>query len=254
MFKRFQHISAMRPALATTAFALGALSLNAQAQVTHTTYMANGVNLVSATIFAGTKNEYSYTTTQDANLFATIKASYGDKDNDGVNDLVEAILAVSPTVTFHDGDTGTVSAQDLFFNNGYITYQGSLAFLNYLNSISYAGSNQWYIPNNGNLNLLTFTVTDKLSNAEGYYWSSTEYPSVLETDSDGNEMQWVWYLKNYDYEAEYAPRTGAISRAIFVTKGLIADVSAVPEPASVTLLLAGLGVLGAVARRRKQQR
>jgi hypothetical protein len=69
------------------------------------------------------------------------------------------------------------------------------------------------------------------------YWSSTPRPPY--------EQAWFyWSLRGI----EAANGINAGLNAIAVRDG---DVSAVPEPETYALMLAGLGVLGAVARRRK---
>jgi PEP-CTERM motif len=248
MLKRFQHISAMRLALATGAFALSALSLNAQAQAGFSTYTANGVNLLGYT-----STSYSYTTMQDANFYASLKASAGDADKDGVNDLVEAILAVSPTVTDAYG-TANVRVQDLSNFNGKLTYIGSLALVNYLNSVSYAGSNEWSLADSLWTPTLIYFSDGLLTNVQNDYYR-------IGNDGHIDAYGFVYFDVVDVAERGLAPEDLIDGRdysspmyTLFGTKAILADVTSVPEPASVTLLMAGLGVLGAVARRRKQQR
>jgi hypothetical protein len=75
-----------------------------------------------------------------------------------------------------------------------------------------------------------------------FYWSGTAYAATGAIDA------WMFYpgagySSRYDKDIE-------LSGAWAVRPG---DVAAVPEPEFYALLLAGLGLLGVVARRRKQQ-
>jgi hypothetical protein len=71
-----------------------------------------------------------------------------------------------------------------------------------------------------------------------YYWSGTE--PALDPSS-------AWNLYTQPGLQSYNNKIGQLS-AVAVRPG---DVAPIPEPATVALLLAGLGVLGAMARRRR---
>ena len=82
----------------------------------------------------------------------------------------------------------------------------------------------------------------------------------LGTFADSNNVNWSWYQSTYTYQAN---ANGAVSLAIGVvdvgdflnTSELRIDnvaVSAVPEPETYALMLAGLGLMGGYIRRRQK--
>lgn len=75
--------------------------------------------------------------TQDANLFRTQAAANPN--------LVTSIISVTPSVT--DGlGTHTMVAGDFTTSTGAMNWYGANAWVNYLNSISYAGETDWRLP------------------------------------------------------------------------------------------------------------
>jgi hypothetical protein len=83
----------------------------------------------------------------------------------------------------------------------------------------------------------------------------------LGTFADSSNVNWSWYQSTYTYQAN---SSGTVSLALGVvdvgdvlnTSELRIDnvvVSAVPEPETYAMLLAGLGLLGGYARRRNKQ-
>lgn len=75
--------------------------------------------------------------TQDANLFRTQTAANPN--------LVTSIINVTPSVT--DGlGTHTMVAGDFNTGTGTMNWWGAKAWVNYLNSISYAGETDWRLP------------------------------------------------------------------------------------------------------------
>lgn len=75
--------------------------------------------------------------TQDANLFRTQAAANPN--------LVTSIISVTPSVT--DGlGTHTMVAGDFTTSTGAMNWYGAKAWVNYLNSISYAGETDWRLP------------------------------------------------------------------------------------------------------------
>ena len=115
------------------------VSFNASAALTSYTG-AGGVGLVYSSIS-------NITWTQDANLLGTLESTLG------YSNAINAIIAANPTInnTASPYDTPafsghhTVSTSD-FSLGGFATWFGAQAFVGYLNSISYGGSNQWSLP------------------------------------------------------------------------------------------------------------
>lgn len=248
--------SPIKPTLIAAALALGSMSLSAHA--TLTSYAANGKDLVYSSVS-------DVTWTKDGNLLGTLFASQG------FNNVVSAIIAASPTISNTPNflsPTGsyTLSASD-FSTNGQTSWFGALAYVNYLNSIQYAGSNQWYLPTVVDTTLGYNTTTNgaakgdelvelfykELNGTAGNsipnnpifdneqtsdYWSGTEYVPL---------PYHVWYLVTGNGFQDYDTKDGMLS-AWAVSPGKVA---AVPEPESVAMLLLGLGVLGGVLRRRR---
>ncbi|MDD5579425.1 MAG: hypothetical protein PHY16_09130 [Methylobacter sp.] len=69
----------------------------------------------------------------------------------GYNVAVSAIIAASPTINdtpnLYDGYSGRHSiTSDDFQSGGRVNQFGAQAFTSYLNTINYAGSNQWVLP------------------------------------------------------------------------------------------------------------
>lgn len=245
------------------------LSFNAQAALS--SYTTNGIDLVYSSVS-------DVTWLKNGNLLGSMIASQG------YDNVIDSIIAASPTITStpsdFDGLTGTynISRADFPDNDsgsglplGFTNWFGAMAFVNYLNAINYAGHNQWRLPTasadiysnsdgvaaqNGviageeyaelyynelgrSYNQSTTTPTLYFENEqERGYWTGTEYP----TDSNGAV---VFSLRNGVQGFSYK---GYSSYAWVVTSGQVASI---PEPESITMLLAGLGMLGIAVRRNK---
>lgn len=81
-------------------------------------------------------------------------------------------------------------------------------------------------------------------NFGGAYWSSTIFPHPAYPG---------WYALYYDfsYGERQADLTGHFHKALAFRAG---DVAAVPEAETYAMMLVGLGLIGAVARRRRQSK
>lgn len=249
-------IMKFKPTALAAALLLGTLSLNANAALT--SYTNEGVDLVYSSVS-------DVTWTKDANLFKTMY--------DADPNLISKIAAV--TSTYNDPYWGlqTISAAYVgfsddadFFINGKVTWWGALAFVNYLNSINYSGSSKWRLPtissfigdflppsNGGVLGDefselfyyelggkagAVFPNTATFDNENYAYWTGTEYDaanwyaSYFISDTPNHRS---FDYKNYWYFA------WAVSPGM---------VSSIPEADTSAMLLAGLGIMGAVLRRR----
>ena len=80
----------------------------------------------------------------------------------------------------------------------------------------------------------------------GVYWSGTEYaPSATVS---GNQNAWSFY-SNYGLQANIAKNN--LVYALAVRTGDVIPATPVPEPHTVALMIAGLGVVAAAHRRRR---
>lgn len=241
---------------------VGLFSANVNAALT--SYTQNGVNYVYS-------SESDVTWTKDANLLGSMIFSKG------FNTVIDAIILASPTVNSapnsFDGYTGTYNISSADFDNtnlGITSWFGAVAFVNYLNTISYGGSNQWKLPtfdndiggfntpSNGNLsgnelselyyqelggaiNSNSIANSSYFTNVGYFYHSATEF---------GQEN--VWGFSTGDGSQNYNGKGYVSFYAWAVTEGTVTGVSSVPAPAAVWLFVSGLPILAAACRRKKQ--
>lgn len=118
---------------AIPSLAIAAFAFSAPAQASLTSYTANGVDLVR---MQGGGFDVSFT--KDGNLFQTLAASNAN--------LISQIAAVTPTYNDPSWGVQTIDADDFNTTTGKMSWWGGKAFVNYLNNISYGGSNQWSLP------------------------------------------------------------------------------------------------------------
>jgi hypothetical protein len=253
----------IKPSL-TAGLLAGTFTFNAQA--TLISYNANGVDLVYSSIS-------DVTWTKDANLLHTLIAA-SDFDT-----VVANIIAANPTVTnppnIYDGNDGVynISTAD-FSSNGSTNWFGAQAFVGYLNSIAYAGSDQWRLPNassnpvngynqtTGELGQLFYselsgTAGSRIPNTAyfdneyaGAYWLGTEYEyapmpyyawSFVAADpvNDVGGFQGLTFKNRY--MGSWAISPGQVAE-------LAPTANTVPEPGMLWLLCAGLAGLTGMKR------
>ena len=179
----------------------------------------------------------------------------------GFTPAVNAIIAASPTITDSLGSHTVTSADFSSSTLGIATWWGAKAFTGYLNSIDYAGSNQWALPSagaspqvgynqtGGQFGQLFYTElggtagnpipnTAYFSNEQAHaYWLGTEYAPI-------DDFAWLLFTDDglqVDYD-----KTGDLY-AWAVSPGNVA--AAVPEPGVVWLIGSGLIALLALKRR-----
>lgn len=217
--------------------ALGAAAFDARA--TLSPYSVGGVGLVYSSVS-------DVTWTQDANLFKTLAAADSG--------LVGRIVALTPT--YADAHFGLVTLNtgtDHFMPGaGWMSWWGAQAFVNYLNDVGYGGSRQWTLPTVAG-NEMAELVFGELGGSPGsarpdtaFFVNEPEYTHWLQEQTAG-APQYAW---NFGYfggqQVEYKFQSYA---AWVVTPG---QVAAVPEATTGAMLLAGLGALGWLARRRRR--
>lgn len=252
MFPRLNKNKVNQVGISAITVVLSAISINAHATLTN--YNVNNTELVYSSVS-------DVTWTKDANLLGTLISNSTDKDGNGVKDVIEAIVAVGVANSLTVGFSS-------FNDNGLTTWLGALAYVNYLNSVNYGGSSKWYIPTvvyntfgtTFNINgadkgeelrelfyseqigtaVNGFLNTTIFDNEQNYaYWTGTEYSS--------NSMN-VWgFFTPSRLQYEFSKSDQLFTWA--VTPG---QISAVPEPESVAMLLAGLVLVGGVVRRRQK--
>lgn len=144
---RFIPAPAIKKILIASTLALNTFSINAYA--TLESYTVNGADLVYSSVS-------NVTWTKDGNLLGSLFASSTDSDGNGNLDIIDAIIAVSPTIShtpssFYPTGIHTITRNDFGYRSGFndfgtASWWGAMAYINYLNNISYGGSNQWRLP------------------------------------------------------------------------------------------------------------
>ncbi|WP_081726689.1 PEP-CTERM sorting domain-containing protein [Methylophilus sp. 5] len=266
----------MHSLLASAVFVLS-FSLSPQANAALVSYTSDGADLVYSSI-----SDVSWT--KDAHLLSSMIS------NSGYSTVVDAILTANAGVTF--GSTPYTLSNADFSNVGETSWWGAMAFVHYLNTINYAGSDAWRLP----------TVTD-IGN-DGCNWSlggtDCGYNAATNGTAAGDEMAELYYkeLNGQAYSGEHSqyhginsplfsnvqsfywtgtelitdPNNAFIFFATYgdqstymknstvwyawaVSPGSVIPVdvpTAVPEPETNALLLAGLGLILMFAVLRKR--
>jgi hypothetical protein len=242
--------------LVSAGLLLSLTTLTAEASLTSYTG-ADGAGLVYSSVS-------NVTWTQDANLFKTLY--------DANHNLVNLIAAVTPS--YNDPSWGTqvigdgpvfgaggaiVDYDDFDTASGRLSWWGSIAFTNYLNSINYGGIDQWRLPTSnaifrydgstgnelgqlyyselGGTPLNNIPNTATFTNEQLYaYWSGTEYaPTPI----------YAWAFNNgigyQDYDYKYVDK--------YVWAVSPGQVSAVPVPGAGWLF--GTGLVGLLGLKRR---
>jgi len=257
MFNRFPNRS-MGKAVISGLIAFNSLS----AQATLTSYNSNGVDLVYSSVS-------DVTWSKDANLLGSMIANSSDANANGTKDIIEAILEANVSSSY-SSTTGYYLDSSSFKINGQTTWWGANAFINYLNSISYAGVNNWVLPTiateafsynsptngiikgdefaelfGGELNGASFYlslgdayVTPFDNEQFSAYWSGTEVATGAGS---------AWYF-NASNGFQFSYSKSSLFYAWAVSPGTLA---AVPEPESLGMLIAGLCLIGYAIRHRR---
>ena len=237
--------------------------------------------------------------TRDFNLFSTQANSYAGGTAAFVTAVINAsggVINDSPNSLDTVANSGVynLSAGDFDTTSGKMNWWGAKAWVNYLNSTSYAGLTNWTLPQITPVNGISFLPaasfngsTDRGFNTNAVNATSSQL-AYLYYNELGNlalydtagKTQTGWglvntgpltgiqagaYWFNPDYDGGTLLNTPGDSRmaALFMeTNGAqgfgfknafyySTAVAAVPEPETWAMFLAGLGILGAIGRRRK---
>lgn len=257
-----------------------------------------GATLTPITKEDGTEMVYSSVSNvlwaRDANLFGTMS------QREGYSTLVSNILDASRGISYGStdyllfGGLGYRLDAQSFSREGLTTWEGSMAFVHYLNTIKYAGYQTWRLPSANDTeipgcnsiasyggsdcgySIRTNGATTGSELAELYYSELSALPSrkfngsyqfgagIPDTDIFINEERrtrpywygtefstdrasaWVFHL---DEGYQYKMLKNLFHGNAWV---LVDSVSAVPEPETYAMMLAGLGLIAGVARRRKK--
>ena len=245
------------------------LSVSAQAELVS---VAGGLGIYD------TVNNATWTASGD--IFRTQALAYSG----GPAAYVAAVIAASggvindvpnyaaPTGTYVLSTTDFVDSSLISGHDGSMTWYGAMAMANYLNSINYAGSNEWALPQLGYWDGVVWPDKSKLLNINDAcvlsavlctelpqysYW--TKGLSVCPGSAISFNIQSqgfpVWD-KNQKYNTQGccgSPQylsLGGNAGALFVAPGDIGALSAVPVPGAVWLL--GSGVMGLLGLRRRK--
>lgn len=257
-------IRGLSKAISASFIAFGSLSANAAL----TSYSSHGVELVYSSVS-------HVTWTKDANLLGSMIASQG------YSTVINAIIAASPTIASapsnFDGYTGTYNItaanfvkddQGLGLPLGLTDWFGAMAFVNYLNSINYGGSNQWRLPTT-RISSGSDAAAAQNGASAGEEYAELYYSELGRTYNQSNVGPSL-----FDNEQERAYWTGseslinadgALASSMddgtqgFNYKGFVfyawalspGQITAVPEPVSIAMLLAGLGLITYATRQRR---
>jgi hypothetical protein len=187
---------------------------------------------------------YNVTWISDGNLYATMAASYSG----GSSALITAIIAANGgSVIDPSGPIHTLSVNDFTASGtftGLMNSFGSRAFVHYMDTINYGGTNAWSLP-------VVYGVNEHFNDSQlGQLYSEfTASPSSRSLFSNLGDRYWetqgiscsgAWQWIGAD---DCAPKTD-YSGTLAVAPG------EVPLPAAAWLLLSGFGGLGFAARSR----
>jgi len=155
----------MQPTLVKRlAVAAGLMLCGVGAQAGLISYQANGVDLVYDDV-------QDLTWMRDANLFKT--------QYDADNTVVTQIMTAVPTITSGNGTHNVVGGD--FNPNGYMTWYGAMAWVEWLGGIDYAGADDWRLP----------AIID--TGAAGCQYAYVGTDCGYNVDTSTGELASLWY-------------------------------------------------------------
>jgi len=241
----------LNKSLLSASLLLSLSSFNAEASLTP--YLSDGQSLVYSSVS-------NITWTGDGNLLGTMEAGNPDL----VNTIISTIGSIADLPNIYDNPaysrSHTLSSAD-FGTNGLVDWFGAQAYVSYLNTINYAGSNHWVLPSAGNnpqtgygqtgsqfgqlfYNELGGTDANSIPNSPNFinelaygYWLSTEEIQLYSN---------AWAL-NTGGGFQFNPRKTLQLYAWAVSPG---QVAAVPIPGAAWLF--GTGLVGLISFKQRR--
>jgi hypothetical protein len=252
-----------------------------QAQATLTSYNSNGVDLVYSSISG-------VTWTKDANLLGSMIAANGY--DAVVNAIISITPTVTSLPSPMYAPTGHYTLSQSDFDGDMVTWYGAVAFVNYLNSIKFGGSIDWKLPTALTLGDIGCVQVPGYSDcgydsvvqgngktpgnelAELYFNELGSPPRYL--NGTAGPISGMPKTEIFDHEENFAYATGSevsdngnlvynfdarTGRQLRFLKGdayytvwaiTTGNISAVPEPENLAMLLAGLGLLSITTQRK----
>lgn len=236
--------------LLTTSLLFSLIAPNAEASLTP--YTSAGQSLVYSSVS-------NVTWTSDGNLLGTQEAN----DPNLVSTIISTIGSISHRQGYDDtppfSGTYILTTAD-FGANGKVSWYGAQAYVSYLNTINYAGSHQWALPEAAHIYLAENSPAGSPFGQLFYNeLGGTGGNSMPDTSTFNNEQDNTFWLRTeYDYfpDSAYLFYTGSgyqgsssnVSQfyAWAISPG---QVSAVPVPGAVWLF--GTGLLGLLGLKRR---
>lgn len=234
------------------------LSAINNAEAALSAYNSNGVDLVYSSVS-------DVTWTKDANLLGTLINAKG------YSAVVNAIISISPTVShtpniIYPEEKYTLSSADFSESVvGGVSWFGAIGFVNYLNHIQYGGRSDWYLPTKSSDDILLDMPVNGAEAGEEFpelFYKELKGESgrnVVDTTTFINQQNWAYWTgsefgPNPNRAWQFFTNDGYYYRlpkanyfyAWVVTPG---QITAVPEPESLVMLLVGLCLLSIAARR-----
>lgn len=175
----------------------------------------------NAHAFLITENNFVYDSnlnavwSSDANLFATLQSADPSGPNDFINKVIAAnngVVNDTPNSFDTPSDSGTydLTSSDFSWYTGQVDWWGAVAFVNYLNSISYAGLSNWSLPStpdqdsSAGYNQTTSQLGELFYNELGGAQDTPITTNLFTNWNETNNTNGVYWSNEYSASANYA--------------------------------------------------